>query len=81
VNIKIDESDNEVAVTYTSPENGERITACLFNMVGQHLIQQEQISIEGNNTIEFPAAGLSRGIYLIRLDNTKKFITRKILIP
>jgi hypothetical protein len=81
VNIKTNETQSELAITYTAPTNGERITACLFNMVGQQLMQQEQISSTGNNTIEFSNISLSRGVYLIRLDNTEKFITRKIIIP
>jgi hypothetical protein len=81
VTIKTDVIDNEISVIYTAPANGERITACLFNMIGQQLMQQEQISSFGNNTITFSNIGISRAIYLIRLDNTEKFITRKILIP
>ena len=81
VNIKINETHNELAITYTSPANGERVTACLFNIIGQKLFQQEQISSIGDNTIEFSNISLSRGVYLIRLDNTEKFISRKIIIP
>jgi hypothetical protein len=81
VNVKTNETQSELAITYTAPANGERITASLFNIVGQHLFQQEQISSTGNNTIEFLNISLSRGVYLVRLDNTEKFITRKIIIP
>jgi hypothetical protein len=80
VNVKIN-TNNEVAITYTDPTVGERITACLFNMIGQQLIQMEQISSEGNNTIVFSSTGISRAIYLVKLSNTKKSIILKILIP
>ena len=81
VTVKTDVNNNEMAIVYTAPANGEKITARLFNMVGQQLFQKEQISSFGDNTIEFSNISISRGVYLIRIDNTEKFITRKIIIP
>jgi len=82
VTIKTNEpNNNELSIIYTSPTDGEKITAGLYNVLGQRLIQQGQISSEGNNTIKFSNYNFSRGVYLIKLDNTEKVIIRKIIIP
>ena len=70
-----------MVITYNSSVNGQKITAALYNVIGQQLIKQEQICQAGNNTITFSNCNFSRGVYLVRLDNTEQAITQKILIP
>jgi autotransporter-associated beta strand protein len=81
VYIKTNESNNGLLITYATSVNGEEITAGLFSVLGQELIQQKQTSSIGNNTIELSNYNFSRGVYLLKLDNKEKVIIRKIIIP
>jgi len=80
VNIQTNEAQNELEITYTSPMDGEAVSACLFNTIGQQLIQQKQTASKGYNTIKFSHYSLVRGIYMVTLDNQEKVITQKIII-
>lgn len=79
-NINTNVSNNEMFITYTSPI-GKRVTAGLFNVIGQQLGMQQQVSSAETNTIKFSNCNFNRGVYLIRLDNGDNVIMRKIIIP
>jgi len=81
VNIRNNEMNNGLSVTYTTSNNGENVTAGLYNIIGQQLVQQKQISSAGGNTIEFYINNLDKGVYLVKLDNSENVIIKKIVIP
>ncbi|MFH0867466.1 MAG: T9SS type A sorting domain-containing protein [Bacteroidota bacterium] len=70
---------SELLITFTSVGD-ENCTVVLFDNSGRQVMAEEVLTQEGLNQVKISTAGLSEGIYLLSLHNSRNFITQKILL-
>jgi hypothetical protein len=70
---------DKVNVEFRSPRT-DHLNTVLSTMQGKIIRVSEEPCVRGENKIEIPVAGLSPGIYLLRLQNEKTTETYKIVV-
>jgi hypothetical protein len=63
-----------------SSESNEKVKLSIRNMVGESLVSEEQISVNGEFVKTIDLSNYSEGLYLMMIENNGKVFTEKILV-
>lgn len=72
-------ASHELQLTF-SAEEGESYVFSLYDIQGKLLVNKSESTVAGTNEVHVILPEISEGIYLIALQNSKKFFGQKILL-
>lgn len=72
--------NNAISALEIKSEIEKNISASLFDLTGKRLLATEHLQVSNGAPAKIPAPDLSPGIYLLRIEDGDKMITKKILV-
>jgi hypothetical protein len=79
LSVKPSNAENEIVIQFSASE-GEQYTAAIYDAQGRMIQDKSAKAVSGMNEIHLNSPLVSEGIYLICLQNSKKYFSKKILL-